>query len=813
MNSPSNASVQQILQDAVSHHRAGRLERAKVLYEQVLTRHPENPDALHLFGLLCFHCDDGAKATRLIKKAIAHQSAFPPYHDNLAMVCMSTGEFETALEALRTAERLEGEQPYRSFNMGVAYERLDRQQEAERAYRSAVRLNPQESDFHFNLGNLLMIAGRMEEAAASYRKALECVPMAEGAHTNLANTLIALGRPEEAVEIYNQVLSVRPQDYDARFNLGCVYLESGREFEAIGCFQDLVRFHPDDPEARLALGRSLNLAGRYDAASEEFSKVVDKAPADTRARQGLVSALRYFEPDSFRPELENQIISLFQAPDIHPQALARISANQLRHKYGLSGEPPRLETELPTLISGLKRDRLYLDLLAFAINTDPFIEKLTISVRRFVLERLAMSDDRDGKLLDLAVALVQQCFANEYIYLCDDWEEGVIDDLERNVQEICATGTCSNARTEALLICTAMYRPLAGLSYARMLADVPPEKWSATFRPLVEHVLLNPLEELELQAYVPVVGDIEDAVSRSVRHQYEENPYPRWRSLHVGKRSSYGHDLNRMFPHFRPANFLDHAVVALAAGCGTGQEAAAIAGSRPDCQVIGVDLSLSSLAYATRMARDLNIDNLSFYQGDILNISRLGRRFQVIECSGVLHHMADPESGWQALTECLDPGGVMKIGLYSEHASAEVTAARELIRAQGMATTAKNIKDFRAGILESDPDNPLYPLRYSEDLYTLSACRDLLFHVQEQCFTLLRVERALASLGLEFIGFEHPDPGVRRRYLAHNPDDKILTDLAGWARFEEQNPQTFAAMYVFWCCKPATSHSVGHPSP
>lgn len=809
MNSPSHAGIQQILQDAVSHHQAGRLDRAKALYEQVLRTHPKNPDALHLFGLLCFHCNDAARAKRLIKQAIAHQSAFPPYHDNLAMVCMSMDEFETALEALRTAQRLEGEQPYRCFNMGIAYERLDRQREAERAYRSAVRLNPQESDFHFNLGNLLMIAGRMEEAAASYHKALECVPIAEGAHTNLANTLIAQGRPEEAVEIYNQLLSVRPQDYDARFNLGCVYLESGREFEAIGCFQDVVRFHPEDAEARLALGRSLNLAGRYDAASREFCKVLDKSPDDAQARRGLVSALRYLEPDSFRPQLESHIISLFQAPEIHPQALARISANQLRHKYGVSGEPPRLEAELSALISRLKRDRLYLDLMACAINTDPLIEKLTISVRRFVLGRLAMPDDRDGELLDLAVALVQQCFANEYIYLCDEWEERVIDDLERNLQEICATGMSSNARTEASLICTAMYRPLAGLGYAGTLADVPPQSWSSVFRPLVEHVLLNPLEEMELQAHVPVVGDIEDAVSRSVRRQYEENPYPRWRSLHVGTRSSYGRDLNRMFPHFRPADFLNDAVIALAAGCGTGQEAAAIAGSRPDCEVIGVDLSLSSLAYATRMARELNLDNLSFYQGDILNISRLGRRFQVIECSGVLHHMADPESGWQALTECLDPGGVMKIGLYSEHASAEVTAARERIREQGIATTAKNVKDFRAGILASDPDNPLYPLRYSEDLYTLSACRDLLFHVQEQCFTLPRVERALASLGLDFIGFEHPDPGIRRRYLAHNPDDKTLTDLAGWARFEEQNPQTFAAMYVFWCCKPATSHSFG----
>jgi len=325
--------------------------------------------------------------------------------------------------------------------------------------------------------------------------------------------------------------------------------------------------------------------------------------------------------------------------------------------------------------------------------------------------------------------------------------------------------------------------------------------WNWRVRPLVARVVLAPVQEALLREQIPLAGEIEDHISRSVRAQYEQNPYPRWRSLHVDKRSSYAGELTRMFPHFQPAGFLDQPVAVLAAGCGTGQEAAAIAGSHPDCEVIGLDLSRSSLAYAARMADEMGIRNLDFFQGDISGVSSLSRRFQVIECTGVLHHMGDPESGWRALTECLDPEGVMKIGLYSELASKEVNAARALIAERGIQASVREIQNFRHEILAAEPGEPFYPLRFSDDLYTLSACRDLLFHVHEQCFTLDRISRALGALGLDFIGFEHADPGVRQSYLEFNPEDRTLTDLAAWGRFEAKYPRTFSAMYVFWCCK------------
>ena len=109
---------------------------------------------------------------------------------------------------------------------------------------------------------------------------------------------------------------------------------------------------------------------------------------------------------------------------------------------------------------------------------------------------------------------------------------------------------------------------------------------------------------------------------------------------------------------------------------------------------------------------------------------------------------------------------------------------------------------MRAIILQADDESPLHELRSSEDLYTTSACRDLLFHVCERRFTLDQIRDCLQELGLRFIGFEETFSFMRARFREINPVSANLDDLNAWARVEKRYPDTFAAMYVFWCQKP-----------
>ena len=181
----------------------------------------------------------------------------------------------------------------------------------------------------------------------------------------------------------------------------------------------------------------------------------------------------------------------------------------------------------------------------------------------------------------------------------------------------------------------------------------------------------------------------------------------------------------------------------------------------PDSSVLAVDLSLTSLAYAARKTHELGIGNIEYAQADILALGSLAERFDVIECAGVLHHLDDPLAGWRILCSLLRPDGVMRIGLYSELARRHVVRARELIAAEGFAPTPDGIRACRAAILARQDDALLARVARGEDFYSLSGCRDLMFHVREHRFTLPRIAGLLADLGLAFIGFELPEPASR----------------------------------------------------
>src|ERR1044071_1589202 len=123
-------------------------------------------------------------------------------------------------------------------------------------------------------------------------------------------------------------------------------------------------------------------------------------------------------------------------------------------------------------------------------------------------------------------------------------------------------------------------------------------------------------------------------------------------------------------------------------------------------------------------------------QADILDLGNLQRKFDVIESVGVLHHMADPIAGWKVLVNCLNPGGLMKIGLYSELANRSVVAVEGMVSAKGLGSRIEDIRKFRTFAFDRNIENGLGELAAkSQDFYSASACRDLYFHVQAHRFT------------------------------------------------------------------------------
>ncbi len=340
-----------------------------------------------------------------------------------------------------------------------------------------------------------------------------------------------------------------------------------------------------------------------------------------------------------------------------------------------------------------------------------------------------------------------------------------------------------------------MYMPLDALPQASALLA---GGWPPLLEGVVTQQVREPMEERALRPSLARLTAIEDGISRAVRQQYEEHPYPRW--VHAASASApvtLNEHLRRQFPTaaFEPLADTDTLEI-LVAGCGTGRHPIEVARTYRGARVLAIDLSLASLGYAKRKTPPALAEQIAYGQADILKSGEIARTFDLIEASGVLHHLAEPFVGWRALLALLRPGGFMHVGLYSEVARRDIVAARVFIAERGYQPTADGIRESRQVLL----DSPLKDVARAGDFFGTSECRDLLFHVQESRMTIPQIKAFLAENALRFIGFEFAPP-VLQHYRGVFGGDSAMRDLDRWHAFEMENPDTFAGMYQFWIQK------------
>jgi hypothetical protein len=149
----------------------------------------------------------------------------------------------------------------------------------------------------------------------------------------------------------------------------------------------------------------------------------------------------------------------------------------------------------------------------------------------------------------------------------------------------------------------------------------------------------------------------------------------------------------------------------------------------------------------------------------------------------------------------------MKLGFYSELARQDIVRVRNLISKQGIGSSSKEIREYRQYLLELKgseeygfADSIKKRLNSIWDFFSTSACRDLLFHVQEHRMDLKILADFFKDHNLNFLGFEI-DSSVMRAYKKRFPNDPAAINLDQWRTYEEENPNTFIGMYQFWIQK------------
>lgn len=623
------------------------------------------------------------------------------------------------------------------------------------AFHRVAGLLPDQPDLKRNAAEQYWLSGEHARAMAMLAEAVQTTPEDSALWLTRTRFLKEAGDEEGAAGALRCAILLGPAAWQPVCQIGIDCANRGETAAAIRWQRRAMRLNPMAELPRRALSDAMR--GNVSA---------------TRDAPLLRDLLDVVEQQSHRPRgLVRALIALIREEPAYQRAEVLLSAR---------GTGADLEA-VATLIqeTGLPR------LLGLELLPDQGVEEFITQLRRVCLEAWDEAGLPTGTR-NLLEALAAHCQLHEYSLSETPAEVAAVARLRRHARE---------DENPLPLILLACFEPVDDV-----WAGVPELGDDLTaFR---ERHVAMPRRVRAAVAATERLTELAPGVSEAVGRQYEEDPYPRWTRPPGGGRGTLRERLQTLFPS-RRLDFKEalQAPEVLIAGCGTGQEACALAAGYPDAAITAVDLSRASLAYARCKAEDFGLGNVSFGQADILRLGDLGREFDFIESVGVLHHMEYPEQGLRVLAGLLRPGGVMHLGFYSRRGRVAVSAARDLIADWGLAPTAAGIREARQRLFalrETRPD--LTGLFISPDFYARPSCRDLIFHVQEHQYDVPGLRSLIEGTGLELLGFELQSER-RTDFLGRFPNDPEICDWASIDSFERAVPWAFSEMYRFWLIK------------
>jgi SAM-dependent methyltransferase len=282
---------------------------------------------------------------------------------------------------------------------------------------------------------------------------------------------------------------------------------------------------------------------------------------------------------------------------------------------------------------------------------------------------------------------------------------------------------------------------------------------------------------------VPAAADA--VLAGQVTAFYENHPYPppvddleAYRRLWDDRRRRA--DSHLFWPH---EPYRDDRSI-LVAGCGTNQ-AAHYALRWPRAPVIGIDVSAKSIAFTQALKRKHALDNLEVRELAVERVAGRDRSFEHIVCTGVLHHLPDPDAGLRALREVLEPSGSLNVMVYAPYGRAGVYMLQDYCRRLGIGSTATEIRDLAASLKALPLDHPIAQLlRNSPDFANTAGLADALLHPRDRSYSVPELLAFLGRAGLAFGRWVRQAPYLPWcGALAYTPHQARLADMTAGAQY------------------------------
>ena len=671
--------------------------------------------------------------------------------------------------------------------------------DAEQLYKEALNIEPKNVNCLNYLGTLYAQTNRKKSAEEVFLKAIDLEQNSPILNNNLGNIYQEKGTYDKAIYYYKKAILFKPDFVHANFNLGIIFYKKRDFKEALNYLKKVIQAQPNNLKCYAIIATIYKHLENFNETLNCYKKIFELDPNNIMALSGSVDLFNSLNLTNLSQSNSHELLEIFTF---------LYKKNNINHNYLFNNAKNLIifdenKTEIEKVINHnlnildrnivkviLKKEIFHL-MLQKSLIRDKFLENFLCKIRREIL--FSYKNGNTSKIkefYDFILSLAEQSFLNEYIFYQTDIEINLVKKLKSNIEN-------SVEINELEISILACYMPLIGSDLIRDKIS----KYSSSkslFNDLIKFQIKDFIEEQKLKNTIKS-QEILDKTSNKVRYQYEENPYPRWRYADNHPKVNFLNEVNSdIYPNKILLNNELKKPKILIAGCGTGQQLARKINYK-DVDILAIDLSLSSLAFAKRKMQELKINNIEFLHTDLLKLQKLRKKFNIIECMGVLHHLENPEQGLNVLLDLLETNGFLKLGLYSELARQHIVEVRNFISENKFKNNIEDIRNFRE-IAKNNKDNiSLQKLNNNFDFHTTSSLRDLVFHVKEHRFSLPKISKLLQKYNLEFLGFTNKS--IKKDYSKIYTDDKKNISLKNWHEFEKRYTNIFQGMYQFWVKK------------
>ncbi len=716
---------------------------------------------------------------------------------NYALICEEKEENNKAIQLYEKCSKSYPSHIYSKLNLSFLYYKLNNLEKAEKIIEEALKIKPGIPNGYCIRGLILKSLYKFDQAKLSFEKAIELDTNYFDAYINLGLLYKDSNKYNEAEEYYLKALEINNKSAIAHLNLGACYKEKQDIDKAILHTEIAIELDKRLENCYLNLATIYNQKGDYNRSLSLAKKELLFNKSSVLSYQLICELIKKGELlNTLEKDNRELLANILNRKDIsHRELFGNINSlisKEVLEKLSILESKLYENHEFNILIE----DKELIKALSLLTFCSPLWEKVLGNIRKIILMNYSDKDKVSNNIFNFIVAIGSQCFLNEYVYYISREEKDKLIELTKTINN-------KNKNQDYKLAVISCYQSLSSINNKIInLNNYVSNK--DEFNNLLDLQFKELNDEKKISTGIKKLGNIKDSISKEVKNQYELNPYPRWRynSYANENKLNFLSVINsEIYPNeitSDSAQSQNKKINILIAGCGTGIQI--IEASRySNCKITAIDLSNSSISYAKRKVDEYGLKNVDFIEMDLLELTSLNKRFDLIECSGVLHHMNDPIKGLSNLFDVLEPKGFIKLGLYSKYAREEIIKARELIKEKDIKPNVDGIRSFRNDVINGEIKQ-LNEITKWSDFYSTSMCRDLCFHSHENCYSLIEIKKMLKVSNLEFLGFTL-SKDIKDKYQRNNKNIDSLKDLELWDKFEKSNPNSFREMYQFWARK------------